>query len=176
VRYFLLFISLLLGAIPAAAVAPLSGNSPKAVISYLRDAYDADSWDGAIKVWWPDGYVIQDSDGKPPKERISFRDQGMSGLGVQYITTLKFLKIRIAGNRAVVRTYERSKRMYLSAQGGYEYVGAYSDLTVEYVCENRGGQWRILSREILKSRSYGSDVEWRRRDDAKLKASQKAHQ
>ena len=154
------------------AAASSSRNSPKAVISYLRDAYDADSWDGALQVWWPDGVVIQDRDGKPPKEKISFRDQPMSGHGVQFETTLNFLTTRNSSNRAIVTTSEKSKNLYFSSDGDYEYVGAYNVNRVEYVCEMRGGQWRILSREILNSRSSGSDIEWRRRDDAKKKRVQ----
>jgi hypothetical protein len=164
------FFVLSLLALQSVAVAKLPDrNNPKAVISYLRDTYDADSWDRALNVWWPEGVIFQDTDGKPPLERRPFRDVPMSGLGVQYRTSVRFLSIQTSGNRSVVITFEKSKRLYLGSSGDYEYVGMYQLSKVRYICEKRAGQWRVLSIEGLSSRDFGSDIEWRRRENAKRK-------
>ena len=156
-------ITFLSGAVDAQA----AQNSPRAVISYLRDAYDAKSWDGVIQAWWPDGMIIRDKSDSLSKEKRPFKEVPIAGLGIQYDSTLIFRSTDVSRNRAIVVTSEKSKVQYLGFDGGYENAGPYSVNEFRYVCERRNGQWRVLSRETLSSRHFGSDVEWKKAQDVK---------
>ncbi|WP_146130801.1 hypothetical protein [Sphingopyxis lindanitolerans] len=153
--------------LPAVAEARVAQNSPKAVISYLRDAYDAKNWDAIIRTWWPDGTIVGDKPDGRGKETRSFKEVPTAGLGIQYDSTLIFRSTEVSRNRAIIVTFEKSKAQYLGFDGGYENAGPYSVNEFRYVCERRNGQWRVLIRETLSSRHFGSDVEWKKAQDVK---------
>jgi hypothetical protein len=121
--------------------------------------------------WWPEGVYIRDTNGRPPKEHVSWRDVPVSGIGVFYHVRMLNPKVRLTKNGAVVRVTEKIRIFYDEAvpeTGGQEFSGKTIIYNVEYGCERRNGEWAILTREDLSRREYGSADAWHKRRKAWL--------
>jgi hypothetical protein len=144
-------------------------------IRSLVEAEDGESDSEVIARTWPDGYFLT---GKPPKEKKAWSEQRHAGLGVNIVTRLSRFLVRRMGSRAIVTVRLTSKTYYGGFEsGGPEYTGAYSIASVRYVVVRRKREWRVFSREVLNSRGFGQDAEWKwlQRDRAKRRAWERAH-
>ena len=130
----------LLGLISSAASA--TPNSCLDVIHAWRDAVDCQTSEAITSLTWDDGYTEW-----PTLGRDKWSDIKMSGPCPKYSTTLRELRVLpVTGTHQVISLKAIARRVDFDGK----YYGEYSVSKVKYVCERRGGQWRILSQEVTK--------------------------
>ena len=136
-----------------AAAATPPGVEARGLINALETAFETKDWTLKSDVTWPDGRLCFAGG-----ECIKFSNLNAGGIGIVHKTKFSGWAFATSKDRVICHVMEATRTYYDG-----EFSGLWSVGRARYLIIRRQGEWRILEKNFLSRRDFGSDTKWQRK-------------